>query len=500
MPIQQSLCRPGTSVHHSYNASRLQQRLDEKFRQQVKAGIPVCSLFSLTLASPGFQIKKLPPLQAPYLYWARPDQDHWQLGLGEAWRTTARGRQRLEILSERRRQLEQSWQRDKRAAPPGAQPAVFCALAFAPDDPMTACWDGLPNSILFVPRLLLRTEAGQTNITFTCTGTELQDPDAALASWSGLIKQLSRAVSSSAQGDTKDDPDATRVTAQTDPAWTRTVQRAIGSIRNGQLKKVVAARRVRIEASRCLDTGSILARLARNYPSCLLVAVNLEGRTVVSATPERLASLGDRTIRCDALGGTTSRSSDARQDQKLALRLLECRKTQREHALVVESIHSALEPLCEELVRPNAPQVVKLRNLQHLWTGIEGRLRDGVSLLDAVRRLHPTPAVAGTPTDRACQWLQDHENLARGWYSGTAGWLQANGDGELSVLLRCAVLEGCSADLFAGAGIVAESDPQAELLETEIKLRAMLEAIQGSAAQEGISLVAAPTGQHVKPS
>jgi menaquinone-specific isochorismate synthase len=179
------------------------------------------------------------------------------------------------------------------------------------------------------------------------------------------------------------------------------------------------------------------------------------------------------------------------------LRLLNCRKAQHEHALVVESIQSALAPLCRELALPDSPEVVKLRNLQHLWTGIKGTLRSGVSLLDAARRLHPTPAVAGTPTDRACQWLQDHETLARGWYSGIVGWLQADGEGELSVLLRCAVLQGRSAELFAGAGIVSDSDPQAELQETEMKLRAMLEAMQENVEQDGTPLIDSKAGQRI---
>jgi menaquinone-specific isochorismate synthase len=425
----------------------------------------------------------LPPLPAPYLYCARPDQELQQLGLGEAWRTTVTGRQRIETLSNTLQQLERNWHSEQQPGSPNPSPAVFCAMAFAPDDPMTACWDALPNSILFVPRLLLRTEAGQTSLTFTCTGSELQHPDAVLANWSALIEQLQQAVSSPTKHDVEEDPQATRVTPQTDPAWTETVRQAIDSIKSGRLDKVVIARRVRLAACRSFQATRILARLARLYPTCQLFAINLSGTTVVSATPERLATLGNRTIRCDALGGTTGRSPDSGQDLKLALRLLNCRKAQHEHALVVESIHSALEPLCNQLAVPDGPEVVKLRNLQHLWTGIKGRLRNGVSLLDAARRLHPTPAVAGTPTDRACRWLQDHENLARGWYSGTVGWLQANGEGELSVLLRCAVLEGRRADLFAGAGIVSDSDPQAELQETEVKLRAMLEAMQESSEQ-----------------
>jgi menaquinone-specific isochorismate synthase len=484
-------------MQDSFNASRLQQQLQARFREQYTAGIPACSLFSLTLECPGLHLRDLPPLQEPYLYWARPDQDLQQLGLGEAWRTTASGTQRFDTLSNALRQVERNWQREHQPGSPSPSPGVFCALAFAPGDPMTACWEGLPNSILLVPRLLLRSKAGQTSLTFTCTGNELEHAEAVLSNWSDLIQQLYQAVSTLQKPQEEGSQPAARVTPQTDTAWTETVQQAIGCIKSGQLDKVVTARCVRLEASRCFEATKILARLARLYPSCLLLAIKLGGSTVVSATPERLATLGNRSIRCDALGGTTGRSQDSGQDRKLALRLLNCRKAQHEHALVVESIQSALAPLCRELALPDSPEVVKLRNLQHLWTGIKGTLRSGVSLLDAARRLHPTPAVAGTPTDRACQWLQDHETLARGWYSGIVGWLQADGEGELSVLLRCAVLQGRSAELFAGAGIVSDSDPQAELQETEMKLRAMLEAMQENVEQDGTPLIDSKAGQRI---
>ena len=155
-------------MHDTFDVSRFQQQLHAQFRKQFTAVSPACSLFSLTLECPNLHLRNLPPLPAPYLYWARPDQDLQQLGLGEAWRTTASGTQRFDTLSNALRQLECSWQRGHPPGSPG--PGVFCALAFAPDDSMTTCWEGLPNSILFVPRLLLRSEAGQTSLTFTCTG------------------------------------------------------------------------------------------------------------------------------------------------------------------------------------------------------------------------------------------------------------------------------------------------------------------------------------------
>jgi isochorismate synthase len=245
-----------------------------------------------------------------------------------------------------------------------------------------------------------------------------------------------------------------------------------------------------VVAPRPFQAAGLLAALARSYPSCRLLAVNLGGNTVVSASPERLAAVSGDRLRCDALGGTIGRSDHPGRDRGLSDALLNGGKARHEHALVVESIREVLRPLCEGLHIPLRPGVSRLRNLQHLKTRIEGRLRPGTSLLDVAGRLHPTAAVGGRPSGAALWWLRQHEGLQRGWYSGGFGWLDANGDGELSVMLRCAVLHGREAELFAGAGIVAGSDPAAEWRETEVKMQAMLAAMSAPDDAVGCSLSA----------
>lgn len=146
--------------------------------------------------------------------------------------------------------------------------------------------------------------------------------------------------------------------------------------------------------------------------------------------------------------------------------------------MVVQSVCEVLQPLVNSLDCPAQPGLMRLRNLQHLHTAIEGNVKDGINLLDVAARLHPTPAVAGTPTDAACQWLRQNEAFGRGWYSGVAGWLDVAGNGELSVILRCALLEGHRAELYAGAGVVKGSEPAQELSETELKFDSMLEALR----------------------
>jgi len=141
-----------------------------------------------------------------------------------------------------------------------------------------------------------------------------------------------------------------------------------------------------------------------------------------------------------------------------------------EHRIVVDQIRKALEPCCGALLAPQAPEIMSLPTVHHLWSPVGGHLRNGSDLLDLARRLHPTPAVGGSPRPAALEWLQRHEAQSRGWYTGAFGWLDAAGNGELSVVLRCGIVKHDCVDLFAGAGIVADSRPDQELAETEWKL------------------------------
>jgi isochorismate synthase len=177
------------------------------------------------------------------------------------------------------------------------------------------------------------------------------------------------------------------------------------------------------------------------------------------------------------VAGTIGRGRDADEDARLAATLLGTEKELEEHAVVVDAIRAALRPLTERLDVAPAPTVLPLRHVQHLVTPIEGTLHERAGLLALAGRLHPTPAVGGEPRDLALALIDEHEGFDRGWYAGPVGWLGADGDGELWVALRCGIVEGARATLFAGCGIVADSDPQREWQESRIKLRAVAGAL-----------------------
>jgi isochorismate synthase len=184
-----------------------------------------------------------------------------------------------------------------------------------------------------------------------------------------------------------------------------------------------------------------------------------------------------RAFRAAAVAGTIGRGADAAEDERLGRALLASEKDREEHAIVVAFIRDLLRPLAETLEVAPEPGLMRLRYVHHLVTEIAGTVPDGNGLLALGERLHPTPAVGGEPRDVALAMVDEHEGFDRGWYAGPIGWLGADGDGELCVALRCGIVDDTRASLFAGCGIVADSDPNAEWEESRIKLRAVVSAL-----------------------
>jgi menaquinone-specific isochorismate synthase len=257
--------------------------------------------------------------------------------------------------------------------------------------------------------------------------------------------------------------------------WKAAVRDALEAIGSKELRKVVLARRVDIWANRPFVVTEVLERLASLYPSCTVF--NVEG--FLGASPELLLRKAGDRIESHPLAGTVARSGDQAGDEALVASLLGSAKARFEHQVVVEAIGAALGPCCEELDLPASPSVVGLRNVSHLATRITGRLRPdrACGALEMVARLHPTPAVGGDPTRPALALLAKLEGFDRGRYAGPVGWVDSRGDGVFVLGIRCAEVEGHCARIFAGNGIVAGSDPAAELTETQLKLQALLAAL-----------------------
>jgi menaquinone-specific isochorismate synthase len=261
------------------------------------------------------------------------------------------------------------------------------------------------------------------------------------------------------------------------PRWEEAVAEAVAAIKAGGLRKVVLARDLFATAAQPIDVRLLLHRLAARYPDCFTFACD----GMVGATPELLVRRADRQVSALVLGGTAPRGGDAAQDEALGSELLASAKNNEEHAYAVASIRDALGPLCDALEVEARPGLLKFPNLQHLGTQVHGTLADSEkpkSALALAAAVHPPAAVCGTPASAALELIRELEHMDRQRYAGPVGWVDSDGNGEWGIALRCAQLSGRTARLFAGCGIVAGSEPAAELAETLVKFQPMRGALE----------------------
>lgn len=259
-------------------------------------------------------------------------------------------------------------------------------------------------------------------------------------------------------------------------AWRDRVAAAVQRIRSGGLDKVVLAREVSLTSAEPIDERALLRRLAVAFPQCWTFAVS----GLVGATPELLIRRNGAQVTSRVLAGTVQRDADSSTDGQLAQALMSSDKDLVEHLYAVESVAAALARHCTDLRVPSSPRLLQLANVQHLATDVTGLLADESSAIALAASLHPTAAVCGTPTERALAVIAELEGMDRGRYAGPVGWVDANGDGEFGIALRCGQLDDDrrGITLYAGCGIVAGSTPESEWAESEAKLSAMREALQ----------------------
>jgi isochorismate synthase len=361
-------------------------------------------------------------------------------------------------------------------------PVLLGGFTFDALTPRTALWDGFPDGLLILPYLLFHSDEDRAALTINAlidaTDACALRADALIADlkqvWSSLKVVAQRSQDAVPAGAALSVHDLLPV-----EQWKRQVERAVERIRAGAFEKVVLARSVRVMQEASFDIDASLWRLRRAYPSAYVFAIQRGERYFVGATPERLVCSEDGQIQTMALAGSAPRGITDEEDQRFGAELLNSTKNQGEHQFVVTTIRDALSSLCSRVWVADAPRLLKLKNIQHLETPIMGNLLPGHSILETIEDLHPTPAVGGYPRIPALAALREDEQLDRGWYAGPIGWIGTEGNGEFAVALRSGLVEGNQATLFAGCGIVADSDPESEYQESCLKLQVMLRGLGG---------------------
>lgn len=260
--------------------------------------------------------------------------------------------------------------------------------------------------------------------------------------------------------------------------WFSKVEKAKKLIDQQKFEKIVLARSVSFQSKRELVPTVLAHKLRQKYPACYNFMIQRDPKTTfIGASPERLASFNNGTFLTEGLAGSISRGKSAIEDASLAHTLLNSTKDREEHKFVVQAIDDNLKPYTDRVEHPKQPQIKKLQNVQHLFTPIRASIKEGVEIHELVQQLHPTPAVGGYPRDESVPYIHEIEQIDRGWYSAPVGWFNLKGSGEFAVAIRSALLHENKAELFAGCGIVSDSDPQKEWKETLLKFVPLMDAL-----------------------
>jgi isochorismate synthase len=420
------------------------------------------------------------------LYWEQPARQMALVGAGSAVTIETDGSGRFIDTAHAWQQLSDEaviydLTRDSTKAPHG--PVLLGGFSFDPLNPSTSLWRGFPAGLLILPRLLFSQRAGQNTLTLSClvhASDDLDDLASALAHELTSLRQLVSSLPPLSVNALAENHGYTMRDVWPAENWKNLVGQTVQAIQRKKYAKIVLAREVVVTADkRPFALVATLQRLRQGYPGANIFAFQRSGRAFIGATPERLIHAQDGTLHTMALAGSAPRGMTEEEDRRLGSELLQSLKNREEHEIVAASVQNALTHLCSRVWVADTPELLRLKNIQHLQTAIVGELLPGRSILEALATLHPTPAVGGSPTEPSLAFIRAHENLDRGWYSGPIGWIDLQGNGEFAVALRSALLEDAQARLFAGCGIVADSDPEAEYAESCLKLQVILRSLSG---------------------
>ncbi|WP_045523833.1 isochorismate synthase [Neobacillus niacini] len=410
-------------------------------------------------------------------YWKDPSEEVVLIGLGISKQIQS------DQATDRFFHVEEEWSKflkDSLIFNPyienGLGPVMFGGFSFDPLKVKTPLWSKYADSLFHVPKYMLTIVEGQTYLTTNIVCTPNDD-------YTLFEKVISERVQllTSLEHEFDINPAKLLQMKEISPLqWKQSVDDVVEDLKTGSLKKVVLARELRLFFDNHVKADLILENLYNQQRNSFIFVFESNGDCFLGATPERLVKKQGKDVFSTCLAGSIKRGKTEEEDNILGQTLLNDQKNLNEHGFVVEMIKEALEESCEEIILPDRPQLLKIRDIQHLYTPVIGKCQKDASLLLLVERLHPTPALGGLPKQEAVEKIRHVEELDRGFYAAPLGWVDYRGNGEFSVSIRSGLIQGKEASLFAGCGVVANSDSESEYLETSLKFRPMLRALGGN--------------------
>ncbi|WP_157841527.1 isochorismate synthase [Jeotgalibacillus soli] len=433
--------------------------------------IPIDPVDPLQFYEAGYQM-----FQGERSFWQDRDGELALIGVGNAQTFTSNP------LNDRFTTIQQQWSQFLEHAvyfgvqKIGTGPIIMGGFSFDPRQEAELEWSNFSDGYFQLPSYMLTID--QYGAAFLTTNIICSEGDHAKTIWARI--QANKELLFTRLQDHIKDANVVQTIEVNPERWKNTIGFVVKRLQKEEMEKVVLARKIKVEFDGKKRSDTVLERLRDDQPDSFIFSLEVLDSCFIGATPERLVKKENESILSTCLAGSIQRGNTTEEDNRLGQLLLHDEKNLHEHQLVVNMIKSSLTDLCEVVHVPSQPALMKIRDIQHLYTPVKGIASKGISILDYVRNLHPTPALGGTPTHLAMDVIREEEGMNRGFYAAPVGWLDAQGNGEFAVAIRSGLLHDHHAYLYAGCGVVADSDPESEYQETTIKFRPMLRAVGGT--------------------
>lgn len=407
-------------------------------------------------------------------YWQNANQTLTLVGIGHAAVLTS------DSVEGRFEDISNSWKRLCAALikeEKDIAPVLFGGFSFDPRNVRNSEWGNFPSAYFVVPSFQLACKDGKTLVSINLITTET---DAAVQ-FEQLREERDHLIHIAQVNEFEPPvkPQVLSIEEREKEQYIEAVADVVGKIRDGDAEKVVIARSVKMNFKKEVPSVTALHHITSEQQESYQFGLQKEQQLFFGATPERLIEIVDGRAYSACVAGSIGRGKSAAEDRKLGDELLADKKNRQEHQYVVNMISDVFNDFCTDISLPNAPKLLKIRDIQHLFTPVEGVVERGANIFSLVEALHPTPALGGVPTNISMDIIRDKESMNRGYYAAPIGWTDAAGNGEFAVAIRSALLDADQAYLYAGGGIVADSKVTQEYDETWVKFRPVLRALGG---------------------
>ena len=406
-------------------------------------------------------------------YWQNREKTFTLVGLGHAYTITSQSEeQRFDDVEQQWKKLTQHVVTNDQAL----QPILFGGFTFDPENGVSGEWEGMPQAFFAVAtyQLVMRNDHVYISTNYIA---ERENPQV----FEQLCKKRDELMHT-AQVKALKTYSKPIVKSSFEPykeEYLESIKQVTTLIRQKEADKVVIARSLALQFEEAVSSPNVLSQIILEQPESYLFGLEHQDKLFFGASPERLVKVEKSYAYSSCVAGSVKRGKNAEEDEKLGQSLLNDAKNRSEHQYVVDMIGNTFKENCSKYDIPSQPKLLKIRDIQHLFTPVEGQLKNNATILQLVKTLHPTPALGGVPRNRAMEVIREYEPMNRGYYAAPIGWLDAEGNGEFAVAIRSALLLQDKAFLYAGGGIVADSEPQSEYEETLVKFRPMIRALGG---------------------